>query len=458
MKKTNLVLILFLLAAGASHGQKKYELTVKEAVELAYKNVVELKNAQLDYKIQEAKNKEITGQALPQVTGNVVGSKYLQIPTILFPQSDQGIYDVLVNEGLLPTGSKAPPPTFQQLSFQQPWNLNAGATLTQLLFQPDVFVGLQARQSSLDYSAALIEQAKEKIKDSAYKRYYAILVTEKQLYFINENLARLQKLYHDNSLMFANGFAEQLDVDKVMVQINNTKNMQSTVQNALSIAHASLKFALGISQRDTVVLKDELTLAIIKQDILDESFAYENRAEIKTLNSLQKLQKLDIKRYKLGYLPTVALSGNYSVNGMGQRFLTDGSTYWFNTSHIGLNLNLPIFTGFQRKYKVQQSELALQKLNNNIDLAKQGIDIEQVISKESLLTAISNLDLQEKNQELARKVYNNTKAKFEQGFGSSFEVLLADVELQNAQSGYLNALYNATVAKISYLYSLGKLQ
>ncbi|MGZ8537233.1 MAG: TolC family protein [Flavisolibacter sp.] len=458
MKKTNLALILFLLAAEVTYGQQKYELTVREAVELAYKNVVELKNAHLDYKIQEAKNKEITGQALPQVSGNVAGSKYLQIPTILFPQSDQGIYDVLIREGLLPTGSKAPPPNYQQLSFQQPWNLNAGATLTQLLFQPDVFVGLQARQSALDYSTALIEQTKEKIKDSAYRRYYAILVTERQLYFINENLSRLQKLYHDDSIMYVNGFAEQLDLDKVQVQINNMKNMQSTVQTSLSIAHASLKFALGISQKDTVVLKEELSVATIKEGILDESFIYDNRAEIKTLNSLQKLQKLDIKRYKLGYLPTVALSGNYSVNGMGQRFLTDGSTYWFNTSHIGLNLNLPIFTGFQRKYKVQQSELTLQKLNNNIDLVKQGIDIEQVVSKEVLVTAINNLDLQERNQELARKVYNNTKSKFEQGFGSSFEVLLADVELQNAQSGYLNALYYATVAKISYLYSLGKLQ
>ncbi|MGZ5190834.1 MAG: hypothetical protein ACXWCZ_07410, partial [Flavisolibacter sp.] len=90
MKKTHLALILFLLAAEVTYGQQKYELTVREAVELAYKNVVELKNAHLDYKIQEAKNKEITGQALPQVSGNVMGSKYLQIPTILFPQSDQG--------------------------------------------------------------------------------------------------------------------------------------------------------------------------------------------------------------------------------------------------------------------------------------------------------------------------------------------------------------------------------
>jgi outer membrane protein TolC len=71
--------------------------------------------------------------------------------------------------------------------------------------------------------------------------------------------------------------------------------------------------------------------------------------------------------------------------------------------------------------------------------------------------ALLNLDIQERNLELAQKVYNTTKLKFEQGLGSSFEVLQADTDYQTAQSNYFNALYNATVAKISYQYSLGKL-
>jgi len=54
-------------------------------------------------------------------------------------------------------------------------------------------------------------------------------------------------------------------------------------------------------------------------------------------------------------------------------------------------------------------------------------------------------------------VYNGTKTKFEQGVGSSFEVLQADTDFQTAQSNYFSALYNAVVAKVSYLYSLGKL-
>ena len=447
-----------MMLAMVVQAQQKYELTVKEAVDLAYKNVVELKNAQLDYQLQEAKNKEIVGQALPQISGNMQANHYLKLPTILFPQSEQGIYDVLKREGLVPGTVQPPPPSLLAFSFQQPWNFAAGATLTQLLFQPDVFVGLQARQTSLDYNSALIEQTKETIKDSAYKRYYAILIAEKQLFFLNASVSRLDKFAADLNEIFKNGFAERLDVDKVQVQLNNLKTTQSVVQNAVDMSYAALKFAIGVSQKDTIVLKEELTTASLKEGILDESFEYENRAEIRTLNQLQKLQQLDIKRNKLGYLPTVALSGNYSVNGMGQKFFTDESTFWYRSAFVGLNVNLPIFSGFQRRYRVVQSQLTLQKLNNTIENVKQAIDFQQVVTKQSLTNALLNLDAQERNLELAEKVFNTTRIKFENGVGSSQEVLLADSEYQTAQANYFNALYNATIARISYQQALGKLQ
>lgn len=436
---------------------KKYELTVKEAVDLAFKNVVELKNAHLDYRIQEAKNREILGQALPQLSGVISANRYIQLPKFLFPQSDESVYEVLRRENLLPSTAQAPPPTLVQFSFQQPWNLTMGATLTQLLFQPDVFVGLQARQSALDYNQALIDQTKEKIKDSAYKRYYAILIAQKQLQFLNESVKRLEKLYHDDSILFKNGFAERLDLDKVQVQLNNLSTSRNLVESAVTLSYAAMKFSIGVSQKDTIVLKEELSNETIKEGVLDDGFKYEDRPEIRTLTVLEYLQKLDVKRYKLSGIPTVALAGNYTVNGMGEQFFTNKSTTWFKSSYIGVNINVPIFSGFQKKYKIEEARLSLEKVSNNIENVKQAIDLEQTVSMETLKNALFNLDIQERNLALAGRVYNATKIKFEQGVGSSFEVLQADTDYQTAQSNYFNALYGATIARISYLYSLGKL-
>lgn len=450
---------LALLLMGLSgQAQKTYELTVHQAVEMAFNNLADVKNARLDYRIQEEQNKGIVGQLYPQVAGTAGLQYYLQTPKILFPDASQaGIYDVLIKERILPETTPIPYPTLQAVSFYRPWNSAFGASLTQLLFQPDVFVGLQARQASLEYAQSNIEQVKETVKDSAYKKYYAILVADKQLHFLKESIKRLEKLYHDDSALYVAGFAEKLDLDKVQVQLTNLKTTASFVQTGLTLSYAALKFAIGVSQQDTVVLTDALSLEEVKDEILADSLNYNDRPVIRTLDYSKKLSELDVRRFKLQYLPTVAAQANYSVNSMGDRFITHPSTAWFKASFVGLNINVPIFDGFQKRANIRQAQLRLQKLNNTIEYVKQGIDLEVMATKESFTNALQNLDMQERNRELAERVYNTTKIKFETGLGSSFEVLQADTELQTAEANYFTALYNAVVAKTSYLKAIGKM-
>jgi outer membrane protein len=457
MKQPMMLMAVLLLTFSQLKAQQRYELTVQQAVEMAFKNLADVKNAQLDYQIQQAQNREIAGQALPQVTGNVSGNHYLQLPKILFPQSEEGIYAVLRREGLVSPATQAPPPSSALFSFQQPWNFAAGATLQQLLFQPDVFVGLQARKTALGLSQAQLDQVKERVKDSAYKKYYAILIAEKQLYFLGEGIKRLEKFSSDVSAMYSNGFAEALDTQKIQVQLTNLRTTRNIVESSVRISYAVLKFSLGLSQKDTVVLKEELSIDKIKEGILDNNFNYSDRPEVRALEYAKKLQELDLKRHKLGYIPTMAAQANYSVNGMGQHFFTDKSTTWLRSSFIGVNISVPIFDGFQRKYKIQQSRFKLEKAANSLDYIKQAIDLEQTATMEMLNNSLLNLNAQERNMQLAEKVFNTTRIKYQEGLGDSREVLQADADYQTAQANYFYALYNAIVAKISYQRSLGKL-
>ncbi|HEY8388304.1 MAG TPA: TolC family protein [Parasegetibacter sp.] len=442
--------------------QKKYEFTVQEAVELAYKNVVELKNKEIDLQIQEAMNKGITGQAMPQLSGSLGVQYYYKLPIFLFPDATSSqIYEILRDEGVQGSSgpiTNVPDPKMQPVSLQQPWNANMGLNLTQLLFQPDVFVGLQARSASIELAKMNIEVEKENIKDSAYKRYYAVLIAQKQLEFLNDGVARIEKLVRDNEIMYKEGFIELLDVERAKVQLSNLKTSQTTLKNGIYLSYAALKFALGLSQKDTVILKDELSLDEVKSGILDDSFQYEDRKEYQLLDVTIKLRELDVKRYKLGFIPTISLVGNYSRQGMSQDFIfSDKNAFWFNTGFVGLNINVPIFDGFQRRSNMKQAQLRLQQSENIRELLKQSIDFQQTVSKESLKNALLNLDEQQRNIELAEKVYNTTKKKFEEGVGSSFDIIQAENDLQISQSNYFQALYDAIISKVNYQRALGKL-
>ena len=67
------------------------------------------------------------------------------------------------------------------------------------------------------------------------------------------------------------------------------------------------------------------------------------------------------------------------------------------------------------------------------------------------------MDFQKKNMELAEKVYQQTKKKYEVGTGSQTEINTAQVELKTAQTSYITALYDAVIARIDFLKATGKL-
>jgi outer membrane protein len=261
-------------------------------------------------------------------------------------------------------------------------------------------------------------------------------------------------------VMYTNGFVEKLDIDKTTVSFNNTKAIENQLKNGIVIGYAVLKMTMGLSQSDILVLKDILTPAQVKEGLPDAGFSYEDRNEIKLLNNAKKLQGYDIKRHKLSYYPTLAAF--YNFQEIGQRSSAAMSAgqkpwFWYNTNQVGLSINVPIFDGFSKKYKIQQAKFTLQKVENSLDQAKKGIDLELTVAKSNMANAILNLNVQEENMKLAEKVYNTEKKKYEAGLGSSFNILQSDTDLQQAQSNYFRSLYDAMVSKVSYLKALGKL-
>lgn len=453
---------ILLLPLGA---QTIRPITVDDALRIALENAEELKNLRLDEQIQFYKNKELSGLTLPQISGSGQASYYLFTPQVQFPTSDIGIYQVLEREGVVdkngnPIDKGNATSGTQAVSFFAPLNFQFGLSANQLLFQPDIFIANQARETILEFARENTSVAEIKVKEAVRKAYYAVLIGEKQRGVMIETMKRLQKLNADMTKMYENGFVEKLDIDKLQVTINNAQTGLNQIENALKITHTLLKSTIGISMVDSLKLVDKLDVVQLKSDLLagDSDFNYESRKEISLLNTARFLQELDIKRHRLSYYPTVAAFLNYQRSGQrNAEFNPEDPWFWFSTGIVGLSINAPIFDGFQKKYRIEQSKLNLKKVDHNLSQVKRLIDMERIVARTSLNNAILNLEVQERNMKLAEEVFNTTKKKYEAGVGSSFEVLQVDTELQRAQGSYFQALYDGYIAETAYLKSIGKL-
>ena len=456
---------LILLASGTVQSQQRYRLTVNQAADLALKNVTEIKNLQIDRELQLAKNKEYVGQTMPQVNGSIQTQHFFNIPVTLLPDFvSPSVYQVLTDNGVRngagsPISKPTTPTRYFPAQFGVPWQSSAGIQFQQLLFQPDLFIALKARKKAIDYTDANIKVMEDSIKSNVARAYYSVLIAEKRKKYLDASIKRLDKLKSDQEKLYKNGFAEHLDIDKTQVTLNNLNTTSTQIERLIEIGYASLKFSLAINQTDTLELSDSLSVDLVKKDLLELSnFNYNDRKEIQLLNVVKDLQGLDLKRNKLSYIPTVATYFSYSRNALGQKFnLLNFSDPWFKTSLWGINLNVPIFDGGQKAQRIKQANLNLQKTNNTIANVQRAIDLQLKASSILFKNALSSLDMQDKNVVLAEKVYNTTKKKYEQGLGSSFELLQTASELENAQSNYFQSLYDAINARISYNRALGKL-
>ena len=462
------VLSLGILLAGLLPpvtAQQSCSFSAKEAVDHALKHVTEIRNLKIDREIRIAANREITGAAYPQVSGTFSMQKFFDIPVTLLPDFvSPAVYGVLQDKGVKDGSGNAitapnTPPQFFPAQFGVPWQSTAGISFQQLLFQPDVFVGLQARSGSVKLAELNIRIMEDSVKSSVSRAYYGVLIAEKRRLFLNETLDRFNRLMKDQEKLFTNGFAERLDIEKTQVAMNNLQTTKVQLDNLISLGYASLKFVMGLNQADTLLLKDSLTADLVKGALLQGAdFKYEDRNEIQLLNTATDLQRLDIKRYKLQYMPTVAAFWNVSRNALRQEFnFFDGDQPWFKTNLAGLSVDVPIFDGFQKQSRIKQAQLRLEKTQNDRSYLQRAIDLQREVSVTVLRNALSSLDVQERNLKLAEKVFLTTKKKYEQGLGSSFEILQADQEFQTAQGNYFQALYDAMNAKIGYHRAIGKL-
>lgn len=455
--------ILFLLLfSGLVQAQQRHEFSARQAVDYARKNNVQIKNALLDVQIQEQTNREVTASALPQINGSAGLNYFPNVAVQVLPNFfGPVIYGILTNEGVQ-NGSGQPiksPGDFGyiQAQFGTKFNNSVGVNLSQLLFDGQVFIGLQARNATMAFARKGAEVTEETIRANVYKIYYQLSASRSQIGILDANIARVEKFLSDTRKLYEAGFAERLDINKLEVQLANLQTERLKALNSISNGYIGLKVLMGMPIQDSLILTDSITYDDIRNGVLDATqFNYADRKDYQYAELGKELSEFNVRRYQLSKLPTVSLNSNYNYIRQSNNFGFGGK--WFPSSLIGVSVNVPIFRGFATEARIERAKLELQKNINNIEGLKLNISREVGEAINNYRNALATLDVQRRNMELAETVYNQTRLKFENGIGSNTEISTAQSDLSVAQSNYILATYDAINAKIDFLKATGKLQ
>jgi len=445
--RNTLLITLMLLTSIAIRAQESpqgrtFNFSLQECLQYAYENQTAILNSKLDIESAKARVKETVGIGLPQVSGTAQFMDYLKIPTTLIPGEFFG-----------------EPGTFIPVKFGVKYQSSAGLSVNQLLFNGTYLVGLKASKTYKELSEKSLNRTKLQTTVAVTKAYYQVLVSNEQMRLVDANVNQLAEQLRQTQELNKQGFVEKIDLDRLQVIYNNLLTQKENISRSLVLSTQLLKFQMGMPVTDGLSVKEKIENVSldVNSSIAVDTSAYRNRVEFSLLQTQRKLNDLNIQRLKSEYLPSLAAFGSSSYSFQSNSL---GSLYdkKFPTTVVGLQLNIPIFSGFQKVYQIRQAKIELKKTDNDLSNTKNGILLEQETGRITYQNSVSSLNNQKANMDLAREVLRVSKIKYQEGVGSSIEVTQAQTELETAENNYIQALYNALVSKVDLDNAYGRIQ
>lgn len=423
--------------------QNSSSFTLQQAIDYSLKNSPNYLNAEYDVQNANYRRKELLGVGLPQVTGSVDLKDYLEIPTSLLPAEFFG----------------GPAGSFIPVKFGTKYNATAGLSASQLVFSSDYIVGLKAAKELINLAKINVYRTKADLASSVAKAYYNVLVNRERVKLLDANLERLKKAYEDTKAFNQQGLVELIDAERLEVQYNNLITEKEKTIRLIGLSENLLKFQMGYKISEPLTLTDSLTVSTSDQATLGGGkIDISNRPDYQLLQLQQKLYHIDIKRQRLGYLPTLGVYGSYQYNAQRQEFdFLQKDKNWFKVAVIGGTLNFSLFDGLQRHNRIQQAKIAMLKGENQIKNLELAAELETKVAEITYENAFVSLQTQKRNMDLAQHVFDVSQKKYEQGVGSNLEVTTAQSSLKEAQTNYYNSVYDMLVAKIDYQKAIGTL-
>tara|TARA_B100001989_G_scaffold246367_1_gene217185 strand:- start:87 stop:1079 length:993 start_codon:yes stop_codon:yes gene_type:complete len=326
-----------------------------------------------------------------------------------------------------------------------------------MIFNGSYFVGLSAAKELIKLSEKMTERDVIDIHESVSKAYYTTLNTKSRVDLVNSNIDRLDALLKQTKSLYENGFVEKLDLDRIQVSSNNLRSEKIKADRLYDLSLAVLKFQIGISVDKKIELIDEFNEELITTFSFDlNEFNYNKRIEYSILQTDKNLKFYELKNNRSQYLPQVYANYNYGYNtSASQSNIFFESDRWKKFGTFGLQVIVPIFDGFLKRSRINQSKYKIEQVENQILFLERSINLQINQSLAAYQNSKESLKISRENLELAQDVYFASEKKYAQGVGSNLELIDSNNSLKIAQNQYYNSLYELIISIIDIKKTLG---
>jgi len=388
-----LVLTLYFGVSGL-HAQEKRVLTLQEAIGLAIENnpAIEISDANVD--ISRAGVKNAKSVYYPQIRSRII------VPFIGRESGfflDQLIYDF----GRTSNSVKSTKAVLKSRKFDR-------------------------------------ESTEDDIILSTIIGYYTVLSESHIALAMEKKVIESEKRLEQAQGFYKSGRVPQIDVTKAEVTLGNSKLEQIQAKNNLEVAKVNLQTVMGLEYDSFgYELDDSPELTIMSYQV-EESIvqALGSRPELKSLEAQTIAMKANLNASKKEFYPEVFGRTAYRFEGEGAQ--TPGFI-------VGVGVKFPIFEGFSRFAKVEDSRANMKRTNAELISTKAGIVSQIKQLHLDLEFAKQNINVTKRTRDSAEQSLNLATERYNLARASSVELAEAEAIFAISNAQYMQAIYNYNI-------------
>jgi TolC family type I secretion outer membrane protein len=266
--------------------------------------------------------------------------------------------------------------------------------------------------------------------------FYLLLAAEKQVIATRETVKAREEVYRQAQEFFNQGIRAKVDVARAEANLFAARTALIRAENNSELARVELANAMGTASLGECTLAEPAPVSLpLPERSQSQQDAVRNRAELQQLAALKMAANANLKSARSSYLPI--LSGTASIGYADRDFPPNGNVWG-----VGLNLTMPLFSGFSSVEQVQEASANI----NAIEARQNNFRLQIIKEVQSAWLGVNEASarIASTEKEVAAAIENKTLAegRYHEGVGSIIEVTDAQSQALDAQTAHIQARYD----------------
>ncbi len=415
-----LAAIAFMLYCPESPGRDTLHLSLDNARDYALEHNINLINAGLAIDEADLSLRETIAGGLPQISAEADYSYYFES-----------------------TATIGMGPQEMEITFDPTSNLVLSAG--QMIFSGSYFVGVQMARLYQEVSEASHQRTEIEVLSQVIQAYYLVLVSLESKKIIASNLKNMEEVLEKTRAMVEAGVVEELDYDQLSVQAFMLEDALADAERQVELAVNMLRIQMGVDVDREIELTDNLGEILEMADFegsLISPFRLEDNVDYQMMQLQANIAEKQVDMERAAYLPSA--TGFYTFT---EKLIKP--EFDITPNHVlGVNVSIPIFSSGERRSRVSQARVNLKSVENEKKLLTDQLKIEERQLRFNLINAIRRYESHQANVRVAKRVYEDTYTRYEQGLASSINVTTTHNTYLEAENSYISSVLHLLEAHI----------